>query len=82
MGNRSLRRSFSSPSLICPFANVQNVQDEKGLRCSYKQEKEGNVTYDVRKIDRFGLKMFLSLSPFSLSPHLDTYYIKENVKTA
>jgi len=38
------------------------------LKCIYKLPEEDNVPFDVRWIVHFGLKMFVSLSPISLSP--------------
>ena len=40
---------------------------EIDLKCIYKLPKEDNVTFDLRWIVWFGLKMFVSLSPISLS---------------
>ena len=43
---------------------------EIDLKCIYNLPKEDNVTFDPRWIVWFGLKMFVSLSPISLSPSL------------
>ena len=54
------------------FANVQSTL-EKGLKCAYTLPEGENFTFDVLiKNVRFGLKMYISLSLFSLSPrHVD-----------
>ena len=80
-GNRSFRQRVSSPTTSLPTYEVHSPMSdvssptpkicfEKDLKCSCKLQGKENVTFDVRFIVRFGLKMFVSLSPcHALSPH-------------